>query len=209
MHTRLSAVVLLASAVSLAAEAPPTTLTLDQALSELDSRNLTLAQAKARAGEARGVSRQALAGLLPTLGVGGSYVRNNEGFSLDLQKPFGQLATVLSTALHTPFSFSDLPGKATIQPLEAFTGQATLRLPLFAANGYQDYLAASEAALAAEQSAEGARLQLGKKKIKTSAVSALGNGATAQAIKRAERLGYWYAMAGSTRSVFDMMGLTV
>ena len=100
-------------------------------------RDKTLAQAKARAGEARGVSRQALAGLLPTLGVGGSYVRNNEGFSLDLQKPFGQLATVLSTALHTPFSFSDLPGKATIQPLEAFTGQATLRLPLFAANGYR------------------------------------------------------------------------
>ena len=56
---------------------------------------------------------------------------------------------------------------------------------------------------------EGARLQLGKKKLKSSAVSALGNVGSAQAIKRAERLGYWFAMAGSTRAVFDIMGLTV
>jgi len=153
MHTRLPVVLLLASALGLAAEAPPATLTQEEALAELESRNLTLAQVRARAGEARGVVRQALAGLLPTLGVGGSYVRNNQGFSLDLQDAFGQLGAKLSAALHTPVTFDGLPGKAVIQPLEAFTGQGTLRLPLFAANGYQDYLATTEAALAAEQSA--------------------------------------------------------
>lgn len=30
-----------------------------------------------------------------------------------------------------------------------------------------------------------------------------------QAFKRSERLGYWFAMAGSTRNLFDIMGLSV
>ncbi|MBU8536209.1 three component ABC system middle component [Falsiroseomonas tokyonensis] len=54
---------------------------------------------------------------------------------------------------------------------------------------------------------EGARLRLGDKKIKPSVIRALG-GEPAQAIKHAGRLGYWFASAGSTRTVFDMMGLT-
>jgi len=53
-----------------------------------------------------------------------------------------------------------------------------------------------------------ARLQLGAQKVKKSAVTALSR-APAQSIKRAERLGFWFASAGSTRTVFDMMGLTV
>lgn len=54
---------------------------------------------------------------------------------------------------------------------------------------------------------EGARLRLGDKKIKPSAIGALG-GEPALAIKHAGRLGHWFASAGSTRTVFDMMGLT-
>lgn len=53
-----------------------------------------------------------------------------------------------------------------------------------------------------------ARLGLGTQKAKKSALAALSE-APAQAIKRAERLGFWFASAGSTRTVFDMMGLTV
>lgn len=56
--------------------------------------------------------------------------------------------------------------------------------------------------------AEGARLHLGDKKPTKSATSAQG-AEVAQSIKRAERLGYWFAMAGSTRTVFDIVGLTV
>lgn len=52
-----------------------------------------------------------------------------------------------------------------------------------------------------------ARLQLGPRKLKKSVVKALSQ-EPAQAIKHAERLGYWFAMAGSTRAVFDMIGLT-
>jgi hypothetical protein len=52
------------------------------------------------------------------------------------------------------------------------------------------------------------RLRLGARKVNKSAVTALSD-APGQAIKRAERLGFWFASAGSTRIVFDMMGLTL
>lgn len=51
-----------------------------------------------------------------------------------------------------------------------------------------------------------ARLRVGHKVIRKSALTKL-SGDPANAIKHAERLGYWFAMAGSTRSVFDMMGI--
>lgn len=52
------------------------------------------------------------------------------------------------------------------------------------------------------------KMILGPDKPKASATKALGY-EPAQALKRAERLGYWFADAGSTRVVFDTMGLTV
>ncbi len=55
---------------------------------------------------------------------------------------------------------------------------------------------------------EQARLRLGDKELKPGAINALGDEA-GRAIKRAARLGHWFATAGSTKSVFDMMGLTV
>ncbi|WP_062013377.1 three component ABC system middle component [Aureimonas sp. AU4] len=55
---------------------------------------------------------------------------------------------------------------------------------------------------------DGARLQAGTQKLKKSPIAALSDDA-AYGIKRAERLGFWFATAGSTRSVFDAMGLTL
>lgn len=55
---------------------------------------------------------------------------------------------------------------------------------------------------------EGGRLQLGQSKLKKSATKSL-SGEPAQAIKHAERLGHWFAVAGSTRAVFNIMGLAV
>lgn len=55
---------------------------------------------------------------------------------------------------------------------------------------------------------EGARLRLGDRTLTPSEIRALGK-EPGQAIKRAGRLGHWFATAGSTRMVFDMMGLTV
>lgn len=53
-----------------------------------------------------------------------------------------------------------------------------------------------------------ARLGLGRQKVRKSAVNALSE-EPSLALKRAERLGYWFATAGSTKTVFDMMGLTL
>uniref|UniRef100_A4WQP8 Uncharacterized protein n=1 Tax=Cereibacter sphaeroides (strain ATCC 17025 / ATH 2.4.3) TaxID=349102 RepID=A4WQP8_CERS5 len=53
-----------------------------------------------------------------------------------------------------------------------------------------------------------ARLRLGDRKLMPRAINALGE-EPGQAIKRAGRLGHWFAAAGSTRSVFDIMGLAV
>jgi len=55
---------------------------------------------------------------------------------------------------------------------------------------------------------EHARLHLGPRKLKKSAQNALSMGSI-QVIKHAERLGYWFAKAGSSRVIFDSMGLTV
>jgi hypothetical protein len=55
---------------------------------------------------------------------------------------------------------------------------------------------------------EESRIQLGSLKLKDGMLAKLGSEST-QSIKHAERLGYWFAMAGSTRTSFEMMGLTV
>jgi hypothetical protein len=55
---------------------------------------------------------------------------------------------------------------------------------------------------------ERARLTLGSLKVQKRALISLGEEA-AQPIKRAERLGYWFALVGSTRTVFDMIGLAL
>lgn len=55
---------------------------------------------------------------------------------------------------------------------------------------------------------EDGRIRLGTQEVKKSALNKLHD-EPAQAIKHAERLGYWFAMAGSTRTTFNMMGLAV
>ncbi len=55
---------------------------------------------------------------------------------------------------------------------------------------------------------EDGRVRLGAQKIKKSTLDKLHE-EPGQAIRHAERLGFWFAMAGSTRTTFDMMGLTV
>lgn len=55
---------------------------------------------------------------------------------------------------------------------------------------------------------EDGKIRLGPQNIKKSVLGELGDEPT-RTIKYAERLGYWFAMAGSPRTSFDMMGLTV
>lgn len=52
------------------------------------------------------------------------------------------------------------------------------------------------------------RIALGERKIPRNALAGLSDGPS-RSMKHAERLGYWFAMAGSARTTLDMMGLTV
>jgi hypothetical protein len=52
------------------------------------------------------------------------------------------------------------------------------------------------------------RLQLGSRRLKQSARQGLGV-SSRNALRRADRLGHWFAAAGSSRTIFEAMGLTV
>jgi outer membrane protein TolC len=115
------------------------TLTLDAALEEVDRQSLTLVQARSRADEAGGVSRQALAALLPSASAGVSYLRNSD------QARIGPL----------PFA-----GNMTveIQPRQSTTINGSIRVPLLVPSAWFDLAAAREAQRAAGLSAEATRL---------------------------------------------------
>lgn len=135
---------------------------MDRALERLDAQNLTLAQARARAEETRGVVRQALAALLPTIGASGQYLRNSASAKLSMGGILDAIEGGINSISPRPVQLdrSQVPKETVIQPLEAFNGQASIRVPLFAGNAYSDYAAAVESSKAAEASATAARLQL-------------------------------------------------
>ncbi|MGC4114951.1 MAG: TolC family protein [Myxococcales bacterium] len=139
-----------------AGAAEPATISLDEALKQLDSQSYTLAQARARTDEAKSVVRQAMSGFLPTAGVGVSYVRNNDSAILS----FNPLFDAIEGAVPIKIDRSKAPKEQVIQPLEAFTGSASIRVPLFAATPFLDWKAAKEATGVSEASLESVRLQL-------------------------------------------------
>ncbi|HEY3452643.1 MAG TPA: TolC family protein [Myxococcales bacterium] len=147
-----------------AAEAPagPAPIPLAEALQQLDAQSLTLAQARGRAEEAQSMVRQAMAGFLPTAAVGVSYVRNNEGARLSLSPVLDSIEGGLQQATGRPIKLdrTNVPAAQVIQPLEAFTGSANVRVPLFAANQFLDWKAAKEVAGVSAASMETVRLQL-------------------------------------------------
>jgi len=154
--------VLLAPLLAHAADAPPTMLTLDEALKELDAHNLTLAQAKAHAEETRAVVRQAMAALLPNAMVGGSYTRNNAEAKVAIGGLLDSIEGGLNkiSPVQVTLDRSNVPADMVIQPLEGWNGQAAVKVPLWAGNAWPDYFAAKRGAEAAELSADAARLKL-------------------------------------------------
>lgn len=122
---------------------PPPALTLDDALAELDRQSLTLAQARSRADEAGGVTRQAAAPLLPTLSAQGSYTRNSDEARITPPAAPG-------TAARSVF----------IQPLESLTGTLAARVPLIVPNTWFDLAQARGAERAADAGARAVRLQV-------------------------------------------------
>jgi len=141
--------VLAATAALAQAPAAPRTLSLEEALQELDARNLSLAQARGRVEEAAGLFRQALAPALPTLTAAGSYTRNRD----QAVAPVGRLLSAVNPAAP---SVPDL----VIQPREVFATSGTVRVPLVVPSIWADAAAARSAQRAAEASAGAVRLEL-------------------------------------------------
>ncbi len=144
---------LLAAPVTRAAPPPeerPAPLTLEDALQELDAESLTLAEARARAEQAAGLARQALAPALPTLSATGSYTRNSD----EARIPLGRLLDAVA-----PGAAAGM-GNLVVQPRQVFSASAGLRLPLVAPSAWQEAASARSAARAAELSVGEVRLSL-------------------------------------------------
>jgi len=125
----------------------PRSLTLDEALRELDQQSPTLVQARGRVTEARALATQAAVPLVPTVVAAGGYTRNSDGRTIDFSK--------------APASISELvTGPLVLQPLGVWTVSGTMRVPLLIPNAWADWAAAQRAADAAAATAEAAREQL-------------------------------------------------
>lgn len=144
----LAAALALAPALAAPAEpAPARTVTLEEALRDLDAQSPTLAQARGRVEEAAGLARQALAPALPTLGAAGSYTRNSD----EAVAPLGRIAALLGGP-----AGPDL----VIQPREVLAASATLRLPLVSPVAWAEAAAAHSSERAARAGVDAARSQL-------------------------------------------------
>lgn len=132
----------------------PTHLTVDEALARLEANNPSLARAEAASDGADAAQLAALSGLLPTITAVGNYTRNNAEVTLDLSQLTDVIAAITG---QTP---TDAPGVITLQPLDALTGTASLKVPIINAPGWASVGAARQAAEAADQSALAQRSNL-------------------------------------------------
>ncbi len=126
-------------------DVPRTNMALEDALRELDRQNPGLQAARARVEAARGMLRQVRAALHPTLVASGNYVRNSDEVIFALGGIAGQIPGA-----------PDL-GTVVIQPLDAWTASAALRVPIVAPHAWYDAAAAEAGQKAAELAVEVAR----------------------------------------------------
>ncbi len=126
------------------------TLTLQEALAELDSQSPTLVEVRSRVADARAAAAQAAVPLVPTVLAAGGYTRNSADAIVDLSKL--RLLNLPAGALPS--------GPLVIQPLGVWTVSGSVRVPLIIPNAWADWSAAQRAADAVAATAESARLQL-------------------------------------------------
>jgi outer membrane protein TolC len=124
------------------------TLSLAQALAELDRDNPTIEQAAQRVEGAAGLVRQARGALLPTLVASGSYVRNSSEARID----FARMLPALPPGVEAP--------EIVIQPLDAFSATLALRVPLFVPRAYFELRSLEHTEQAARAHAESVRANL-------------------------------------------------
>lgn len=143
---------LLLLASALAAE--PRHLTADAALALLEAQNPALRRAEADLRGARGGALVAASGLLPSVTGTGTYVRNNEEVVMDLTGLLDALSALMGQDLGGP------EGPLVLQPLDALSGTATVRVPLVNAAGWASLDAAHRATDAGEAGRDALRSSL-------------------------------------------------
>jgi outer membrane protein TolC len=119
------------------------TLSLKEALGELEAQSLVLAEARSRVEQARAVVGQASSPLLPQVVAAGGYTRNSDEAKVGLGGIFGALG------LPPP---AGVPGTLYIQPIGAWTVSASAKVPLVAPSAWAERAAAKRAVEAAAAS---------------------------------------------------------
>ncbi len=165
------------SAVLATAPALAPELSLQDALSQAAQENLDLASGRARLEQARAQQRQALAGYLPHLSVGGSYTLNSTEAEIAL--PTGYLIRDVGAPQGPPFDPSREPGvdnppgaqtplvmvpesftELTVQRRHQLAAQADFRQVIFAPTLWANIVAAGKATKMAELRFEHSRQEL-------------------------------------------------
>ena len=137
--------ILFACLMSFAVE--PIHMTVDEALKALNADNPSIARAVAAGDGARAGRTIATAGVLPSVSVAGGFTRYDAEVSFDLAPLFEALGG-------TP------PDPVVLQPLSAFTANATLRVPLVAPQAWAGIAAANHMIRSADALEQGTRTAL-------------------------------------------------
>jgi outer membrane protein TolC len=160
---------LLATAPDAAAN-PARTLSLDQALAQIDTQSLMLAEARNRVHEAEALVGQVSSQLLPTVVAAGGYVRNSDEAKVALGGLFQAMGREPPPGI---------PGTLYIQPVGAWSISGSVRVPLLTAQGWADRAAAKHGSEAALSSAAAVRAQVRAAFVQSSWMAAAAEGIVA------------------------------
>jgi len=127
------------------------TISLGEALAELDAQSFVLAEARSRVGHARSLLGQASSPLLPQVVAAAGYARNSDEAKVGLGGLFQALGQP------TP---AGIPGTLYIQPIGAWTVSASARVPLVIPSAWADRAAAQQGVEATVASVRVIRLRL-------------------------------------------------
>ncbi|MEQ1501469.1 MAG: TolC family protein [Myxococcota bacterium] len=194
---------------SVASAAEPVELTLHEALDRLIADSPDWAAAEARVASASGIARQAAAGFLPIVAAQGTYTRNDS----EVVFGFSQLIDGLLAAVPIPVDPAELPDvpDTVIQPLEVWSGAASVRIPLVAPVAIADWTAARRSVRALSGTTDEIRLELESGLIAAAAGAEAAAGVVAAATKAVDVAGDHLAateiaqVAGTATSV-DVLG---
>lgn len=122
------------------------TLSLDEAVARFRDDSPTAQQLAGRVAEAQAAVKLASAAALPIVAAQGAFTRNSDEAIISLSDVFQQIQDQLPVEI----DISGLPGDLVLQPLQQWTGGASVTVPLLAPQAWVDIGAAKRMAHAAQ-----------------------------------------------------------